>query len=77
MTRFGKLVAQLPAESLVLGGGAPVYVREQQRPEYLELTSRPVDRGPVFHEKEATDTLKALLAESVEDVASLKGALSS
>ncbi len=62
VTRYGQQVAHLPAESLVLGGGAPVYVREQQRPEYLELTSRPVDRGPLFHEKEATETLKALLA---------------
>ena len=31
----GKLVADVPAETLVLGGGAPVYVREQQEPEYL------------------------------------------
>jgi len=62
VTRHGKTVAHLPAESLVLGGGAPVYVREQQKPEYLELTSRPVDRGPHFHEKEATETLKQLLS---------------
>ncbi|MFN8301132.1 MAG: phosphoribosylformylglycinamidine synthase subunit PurL [Saprospiraceae bacterium] len=31
----GELVATVPAESLVLGGGAPVYVREQKAPAYL------------------------------------------
>ncbi|MBX7242724.1 MAG: phosphoribosylformylglycinamidine synthase subunit PurL [Bacteroidia bacterium] len=31
-----KLVAEVPAESLVLGGGAPVYVREQKEPAYFE-----------------------------------------
>ncbi len=29
-------VAEVPAESLVLGGGAPVYVREQREPEYFQ-----------------------------------------
>ncbi|MFN0036903.1 MAG: phosphoribosylformylglycinamidine synthase subunit PurL [Saprospiraceae bacterium] len=32
----GKLVAEVPADPLVLGGGAPVYVREQKRPAYLQ-----------------------------------------
>jgi len=31
----GQLVAEVPADPLVLGGGAPVYVREQKRPDYL------------------------------------------
>lgn len=31
----GELVADVPADPLVLGGGAPVYVREQKRPDYL------------------------------------------
>ncbi len=31
----GVKVADVPAETLVLGGGAPVYVRETQRPAYL------------------------------------------
>ncbi len=31
-----KLVAEVPAESLVLGGGAPVYVREQKEPTYFD-----------------------------------------
>jgi phosphoribosylformylglycinamidine synthase len=36
----GQLVADVPAESLVLGGGAPVYVREQKRPDYLDQIAR-------------------------------------
>ncbi|GBF49649.1 phosphoribosylformylglycinamidine synthase II [Leptospira ryugenii] len=32
----GKLKAEIPAESLVLGGGAPRYVRETKRPAYLD-----------------------------------------
>lgn len=32
----GELVADVPAESLVLGGGAPVYEREYREPEYLK-----------------------------------------
>lgn len=31
----GKLVADVPADTLVLGGGAPVYVREQRTPGYF------------------------------------------
>lgn len=32
----GNLVAEVPADPLVLGGGAPVYVREQKRPGYMD-----------------------------------------
>lgn len=32
----GELVADVPAESLVLGGGAPVYTRESAEPKYFE-----------------------------------------
>ncbi|CUS77623.1 phosphoribosylformylglycinamidine synthase [Candidatus Kryptonium thompsonii] len=31
----GKLVVDIPADSLVVGGGAPVYYREAKEPEYL------------------------------------------
>ena len=34
----GELVVDIPAESLVLGGGAPVYHRETSRPTYLDTT---------------------------------------
>jgi len=36
--RNGSVKADIPAHSLVLGGGAPVYIRETQKPEYLEKT---------------------------------------
>ena len=32
----GEKVADVPAEPLVLGGGAPVYVRESRRPKYMK-----------------------------------------
>ncbi|MEW6060571.1 MAG: phosphoribosylformylglycinamidine synthase subunit PurL [Bacteroidota bacterium] len=35
----GKLKAEIPAETCVLGGGAPVYIRETKKPEYLTKTS--------------------------------------
>jgi phosphoribosylformylglycinamidine synthase len=34
----GKVVADIPADDLVLGGGAPVYTRERRRPAYLDET---------------------------------------
>jgi phosphoribosylformylglycinamidine synthase II len=41
----GEKVADVPADDLVLGGGAPVYVREQRRPAYLsELEKFHIDR---------------------------------
>ncbi|MBN1447564.1 MAG: phosphoribosylformylglycinamidine synthase subunit PurL [Bacteroidetes bacterium] len=36
--RGGEIKAVVPADSLVLGGGAPVYRRETRRPEYLDTT---------------------------------------
>jgi phosphoribosylformylglycinamidine synthase len=32
----GNIVSQIPSESLVLGGGAPVYKRETRRPAYMD-----------------------------------------
>ncbi len=32
----GEVVADVPAEPLVLGGGAPVYERQTRRPRYLD-----------------------------------------
>ncbi len=44
----GVKVAEVPAQSLVLGGGAPVYVREQQEPAYLADIARfCIDEIPV------------------------------
>ncbi len=36
----GKVVAEIPASSLVLGGGAPVYIREKKKPEYLKEATK-------------------------------------
>lgn len=36
----GKLKAEIPADSLVLGGGAPRYVREEKRPTYLDEVTK-------------------------------------
>ncbi len=36
--RDGEVKGVVPADSLVLGGGAPVYHRETRRPEYLDTT---------------------------------------
>lgn len=36
----GEKVAEVPAESLVLGGGAPVYIREYHKPKYIEKVQR-------------------------------------
>lgn len=53
----GSLVAEVPADSLVLGGGAPVYDREYETPSYFkekddfefELLSEPEDIKKVAH----------------------------
>jgi phosphoribosylformylglycinamidine synthase II len=36
----GEVVAEIPAASLALGGGAPVYTRERKKPEYLQEANR-------------------------------------
>ncbi|NUQ79976.1 MAG: phosphoribosylformylglycinamidine synthase subunit PurL [Bacteroidetes bacterium] len=38
--RDGTKKADIPAHSLVLGGGAPVYVRERKRPEWLDTIQK-------------------------------------
>ncbi len=43
----GELVADVPADDLVLGGGAPVYDREYTRPKYLDkVEAFKIDRVP-------------------------------
>jgi phosphoribosylformylglycinamidine synthase subunit PurL len=50
----GKVVAEIPAESMVLGGGAPVYERKFQKPAYLEkLSGFNSDQVPVPSELKA------------------------
>ncbi len=53
ISKKGELKASVPAEVLVLGGGAPVYNRESKKPEYianlmpvkLDLLKEPLDLG--------------------------------
>jgi phosphoribosylformylglycinamidine synthase len=62
VTFRGEVVADIPAESLVLGGGAPVYLRESRRPDYLdelhafdpESLPEPADLAEVLRELLAT-----------------------
>ncbi|MFW5955760.1 MAG: AIR synthase-related protein, partial [Rhodothermales bacterium] len=59
----GEEVASVPAEHLVLGGGAPVYHRETVRPAYLETTMGfHTDNISDIDVSEAGDVLLKLLA---------------
>ena len=59
--RKDRIVANVPASDLVLGGGAPVYFREASRPGYLdELNSRDFSNLP--EPRSYNDTLLSLLA---------------
>jgi len=57
----GKLVAEIPADSLVLGGGAPVYHRESKEPEYLKRI-RHFDPYSIPEPKDYNETLLRLLS---------------
>lgn len=59
----GEVKADIPAESLVLGGGAPQYVREATRPAYLdELAAQP---DPTFDTAESFgDSIKVLMGSA-------------
>lgn len=57
----GELVADVPAESLVLGGGAPVYTRETKVPEYFDdISAFDVNNVPV------PEDLKAVAKQLVQ-----------
>ena len=56
----GTAVASMPAESLVLGGGAPVYIRERTEPAYLAET-RAADPRALIGEIAPLDAFEKLL----------------
>lgn len=56
----GEIKAQIPAEHLVLGGGAPQYVRETKKPSYLEETQN-ADLSTLSHPENLIESLEALL----------------
>lgn len=57
----GELVADIPAESLVLGGGAPVYEREYKRPAYLDKAAR-FKSSKIATSKDFVETAKRVFA---------------
>lgn len=56
----GETKADIPAEHLVLGGGAPQYVRETKKPGYLEKTQS-FEIESLDHPEDHIETLKKLL----------------
>ncbi|MFA5670336.1 MAG: phosphoribosylformylglycinamidine synthase subunit PurL [Balneolaceae bacterium] len=56
----GEIKADIPAEHLVLGGGAPQYVREATKPAYLEETQN-FDTNTLTHPTVHGETIKRLL----------------
>ena len=59
----GELVAKIPAESLVLGGGAPVYEREVREPAYF-AASKAFD----INNLEAPEDLKEVAEELIQSL---------
>ncbi len=57
----GEVVAEIPADTLVLGGGAPVYKREQKRPAYLDEITK-LDYKSIPMPSDWNATLLKLLA---------------
>ena len=56
-----KLEADIPANVLVLGGGAPVYIRETKKPEYLDETSS-FDQNKIHEPADYNEVLLKLLS---------------
>lgn len=57
----GEVKADLFAEHLVLGGGAPQYIREASKPTYLEKTQS-FDVSTLNHPSDHTDLMKKLIS---------------
>lgn len=57
----GELVADVPAEALVLGGGAPVYKREFQKPGYIDKASH-FKANSIPSSKDYIDTAKKVFS---------------
>jgi phosphoribosylformylglycinamidine synthase len=64
ITYQGKLVADVPSDPLVLGGGAPVYTREWKEPEYLREL-RNIDHSKLTEPDDYNDVLLQLLSSPV------------
>lgn len=55
----GKLEADVPAHDLVLGGGAPVYVREKRKPKYLKKIEK-YESSKLKHNTSIRDSARKL-----------------
>lgn len=65
LTLHGNLCADIPADSLVLGGGAPRYVREQKKPEHIDRLAAFDDSAiPLATTSQLGEDLLALLASA-------------
>ena len=60
----GELKADIPPHSLVLGGGAPVYVRERNRPDYLDKVQN-ADLSQFKTTNPKADILKLLASPNI------------
>ena len=58
---IGKIVAEIPAHTLVLGGDAPVYKRDTKKPSYLEALQN-FDENTVPEPHDYTQVIKQLLS---------------
>ncbi|MDZ7807910.1 MAG: phosphoribosylformylglycinamidine synthase subunit PurL [Gracilimonas sp.] len=56
----GEIKAEIPAEHLVLGGGAPQYVRETKKPDYLDEVQK-FDSNTLEHSEDHNEIIKKLL----------------
>ena len=56
----GEIQAEIPAEHLVLGGGAPQYVRETKKPTYLDEVQN-FDSNSLDHSDDHNEIIKKLL----------------
>ncbi len=63
----GNLVADVPPDSLVLGGGAPVYIRESREPEYIAAV-RELDLSVIPEPSDLNKVLETLIG--TPDIAS-------
>jgi phosphoribosylformylglycinamidine synthase len=60
MWKDGCLVVDIPADGLVLGGGAPVYIREAKEPEYIKQ-ARKFDQNTITEPEDYNECLLKLL----------------
>ncbi len=59
--RFGKIEAEIPSGTLVLGGGAPVYERESRKPEYIDELEK-FDPRTLSEPRDYNEVLRKLLS---------------